>query len=146
MSKDKCKGIPAATKLQEDFDKLSEKVDKLEEQLKGRFPSPIFQLTEDVALYEGMFDLLVIKGQATQDEIIHYLDTYKQIWTAVAHLMIDKKVFTARELNCAMLAYHHILRSKGGNSGMSREDLFKERADYIKYLLSLPDPLEALGK
>lgn len=130
-----------AKQLQEKLDKVTE----LEQRYNARYPSPVLQVQEDVAFYEAIFDVLVLKKIVTLDEIQHYLDQYKQIWAVLIHILIDKKITTGKELNCATLAYHHFLRSDGINTGKSREQLFEERQKYIKLLMALPDPLSMIG-
>ncbi len=125
---------------------LESKITELEQVLKARYPSPIVQAQEDVAFYEAIFDVLVLKKIVTQEEIAHYLDQYRQIWVAIANIMIDKGITTPKELNCEMLAFHHFLRMYGMATGKQRDELFKERRKYVDELMAMPDPLEMLGR
>lgn len=136
------KKVDALTKqLQEKLEKVTE----LEQRYNARYPSPVVQIQEDVAFYEAIFDILVLKKIVTLDELQHYLDQYKQIWGVLVNILIDKKITSGKELNCAILAYHHFLRSEGFNAGKPRELVFEERQKYIKMLMALPDPMSMIG-
>ncbi len=142
LEKSSQKADALAKQLQEKLEKVTE----LEQRYNARYPSPVVQVQEDIAFYEAIFDILVLKKIATLDELQHYLDQYKQIWAVLINILIDKEITTGKELNCAILAYHHFLRSEGINAGKSREQLFAERQKYIKMLMALPDPLSMIGR
>ncbi len=125
---------------------LESKVSELEQAHKARYPSPILQAQEDIAFYEALFDILVRKGVVTQEEIQHYLDQYRQIWSTIANILIDKGITSPKEINCEILAYHHFFRMLGISTGKSREELFAERQKYVDELMQMPDPLEMLGR
>jgi hypothetical protein len=127
-------------------DEKIEKIERLIQKYESMFPSPVLQVQYDIAFYEAIFDILVVKGITTQKEITHYLDMYKQIWTTLANLLIDKGVTTAKELNCSTLAYHHFVRIEGTNSNKTPEELFEARQKYTKELMNMKDPLEMIGK
>ena len=127
-------------------EQLRDKVAELEQALKARYPAPIVQAQEDIAFYEALFDILVRKKVVTQEEIQHYLDQYRQIWTAIANIMIDKGITCPKEINCEMLAYHHFLRAEGMSTGKPKEELFADRQKYVDELMQMQDPLEMLGR
>jgi len=120
------------------------KIEELEQRLNVRPASPLMDVAQDVATYEGILDLLVIKGYATDVEIQHYLDTYKNFWSAIVHLLIDKTLITEKELWCASIAYHHFLRLYGLNSGKSPQELMTERREFIKKILAMGDPFSVV--
>lgn len=143
--------------LQEDQKKLSEKLVQTENRLTQaeqilavRFPSPVIQMAEDLALYEGIFDILTKDRPegplVTAQEVTAAMDLYKQIWPAVVSLLIDKGITTAKELHCEMMAYHHFLRIEGSRTDKPIEVIFAERQKYVAFLLTLPDPLEMIGR
>lgn len=120
------------------------KIEELEQRLSTRPASPLMDIAQDVASYEGILDLLVIKGYATDTEIQHYLDTYKNFWSAIVHLLIDKKMITEKDLWCATVAYHHFLRLYGLNSGKSSQELMAERREFIRRISKLDDPFSVI--
>lgn len=129
----------------EKLEQLEKEVAELRQRLDARYASPMVQCSEEFGLYEAVFDVLVMKKVATQQEISHYLDQYKQIWVAIINILIDKKVATPKELNCAILAYHHFFRTEGFNSLKSQQELFEARQKYTQELMKLPDPTIMIG-
>ena len=120
------------------------KIEELEQRLNIRSASPLMNIAQDVATYEGILDLIVIKGYATDTEIQHHLDTYKNFWSAIVQILIDKKMITEKDLWCATVAYHHFLRLYGLNSGKSSQDLMAERREFIKTISKLDDPFRVI--
>ena len=135
-------------KLEKELDELKGKLNSVEEKnrdlestIAQRYPSPVMHLAEDIAMVEGIIDMLVCHRIVTVAEVHSYIDTYKQSWTALVHLMIDKKVITQKELNISILAFHHMIRVKGTKPDATYEELQRERIKFAEDLGKLSDPL-----
>jgi hypothetical protein len=136
--------------LEEKLKQTQERTIEIQQVLDVRFPSPVTQMQEDLALYEGIFDILTKPRPGgplvTLKEADAAMDLYKQIWPAIVSLLIDKGITTAKELHCEMQAFHHFLRIEGSRSGKSREQIFEERQKYVAELMAMPDPLVMIGR
>lgn len=120
---------------------VEEKNRDLESRISQRYPSPVMHLAEDIAMVEGIIDMLVCRNIVTIAEVHSYIDTYKQSWTALVHLLIDKGVFTQRQMNISILAFHHMIRMKGTKPDATYEELQVERTKFAEDLEKLADPL-----
>ncbi|OPY54713.1 MAG: hypothetical protein A4E48_00292 [Methanosaeta sp. PtaU1.Bin060] len=140
MSRKESELLSRLEQLESKLTERQKKIEELEQRLSVRPASPLMDVAQDVATYEGILDLLVLKGHATDGEIQHSLDTYKSFWSAIVHLLIDKGLLTEKELWCATIAYHHFLRLHGLNSGKSAQELMAERREFIKKISKLEDP------
>lgn len=132
------------------------RIEELGNKLRERYPSPLLQLPEDIALVEGIFSILAaprkdhktgdMRPIVSQFEIAQYIDKYRLFWTAVVHILVDKGITTAKELNCEMLAFHHFMRMEGLNTDKSKDELFTARRKYVEELMAMRDPLEMIGR
>lgn len=144
MSRKESELLSRLGQLESKLAERQKKIEELEQRLNVRPASPLMDIAHDVATYEGILDLLALKGHATDAEIQHYLDTYKSFWSAIVHLLIDKKLITEKELWCAIVAYHHFLRLHGLQTGRSAQDLMAERREFIKKISKLDDPFSVV--
>jgi hypothetical protein len=131
--------------LEDRFADIDKRINEAVNLHNSYFPTPLAEIVHDIAFYEGILDLLVMKKVTDQLEIQQFIDTYGQRWVALAELLVYKKVITPKELHCAVLAYHHMFRQQTAVPILSKEQLFAERIKYIEELLKLSDPLEKLG-
>jgi tRNA nucleotidyltransferase/poly(A) polymerase len=136
--------------LEADVKELHNTVTDLKQRLEARYAAPVLQCQEELGLYEAIFDILASpradgKPIVTQEEIRQYFDQYKQIWTVMVNILIDKGITTPKELNCSILAFHHFFRIYGFYNGKTPNELFAARQAYIKELMALPDPTMMIG-
>ena len=139
------------------LDLLAKRVDDLEVAFRQKRPSPVLEAAVDMATIEAIYDILaspytnsetgiVRPAIVSQDEIRKYIDQYGQHFSAILHILIDYGITTPKEYNCKILAYHHLIRLMGLQTGIGIEALAKERIEYEKYLMSLNDPLSVIGR
>jgi hypothetical protein len=152
MGKDRYPNMkdPSVKALESEVNELRSTVNDLKNRLEARYASPILQCQEELGLYEAIFDILSSpradgKPIVTQEELQQYLDQYKQIWTVIVNILIDKGITTPKELNCSILAFHHFYRIHGFYSGKTQNELFAARQAYIRELMALPDPTLMIG-
>ncbi len=122
------------------------KVDEMQKYHNARKLFAVVDINSEFAFYEGIYDILVCKKIVTQAELQHYFDLYKQAWSVIVNILIDKGITNEREINCATLTYHHIILSQGANTGKSLQEIFEERQKYFKMLMAMPDPLSMIGR
>jgi len=138
------------TTLEAEVKELRNIVIELKQRLEARYAAPVLQCQEELGLYEAIFDILASPRAdgmpiVTQEEIQQYFDQYKQIWTVMVNILIDKGITTPKELNCSILAFHHFFRIYGFYNGKTQKDLFAARQAYMKELMALPDPTVMIG-
>lgn len=109
-------------------------------ELKRRPGTPIPCLNEDTATVQGLIDLLIIKGiigteggRGPDESIVEYAERYNSIVTGLVMLLIETGVITEKEMEAAILAFHHAIRHFGNNavsfekvSALRRETLKKQ--------------------
>jgi hypothetical protein len=105
------------------------------EELKKRRDPPIQALLADVAVVEGIIDLLILKGIITDTEIRTYGDRYQSSISALIMLCVEKGVFTEADLNKAIVAFHHVIRTHQAGKEMTPDEVLSARQNYLRGLL-----------
>jgi hypothetical protein len=104
-------------------------------EMKRRPGTPIPCLQEDAAAVQGLIDILIVKGiikdEHPDEVIVQYMDHYNSIVTGLVMLLIDKNVITEKEMDAAILAFHHAIRHFG-NGPASFEEVSTLRRDTLK--------------
>ncbi len=123
----------------------SKQMNDLLAELKKRPETPIQALHEDIAVIEGIIDILIVKGVTTVEEIREYGDRYQSSLSSLIMLCIEKGIFTEAELTMATMTFHHIIRVYGNGRGMTPEEILEARHAYLRRLLDL-DPAITTGE
>jgi len=110
-------------------------IHQMMEELKKRRDPPIQALLADVAVVEGIIDLLILKGIITDTEIRTYGDRYQSSISALIMLCVEKGVFTEADLNKAIVAFHHVIRTHQAGKEMTPDEVLSARQNYLRGLL-----------
>jgi hypothetical protein len=107
--------------------------DELLAELRRRPETPIPVISEDVAVLEGLIDLLVLKGVITDIELDPGLNRYKSVITALIDLLVQRGVISDTDLEKAIVAYHFTLRNCRPDATAS--EIFESRRSHLHLLL-----------
>lgn len=114
-------------------------------ELRKRPEMPVSALQEDIAVIEGIIDLLIVKGHTTVEEIRDYGDRYQSSLSSLIMLCIEKGIFSEADLNKATMSFHHVIRVYGSGRGMTPEEILGARHAYLRRLLELDGPVPEGG-
>jgi hypothetical protein len=108
------------------------------EELKRRPGTPLPCMQEDAATLQGVIDLLIIKnilkdkdGMSPDERICRAADRYNSLLTGTVMVLIEDDVVTEKELESAILAFHHAIRHFGARVP-SFEEVASLRRDTLK--------------
>lgn len=105
--------------------------------------NPIACPESEVAVIEGLIDLLIIKGVFKDEELRPLIDTYGSVMNALIDLLIIKGVFKDYELDVATSEFHRFVQALGSNNFMPPAVLFERRRNAIRERLAFEEKIRA---
>lgn len=81
----------------------------------------------EVAVMEGLIDLLVLKGLITEEELNQTANLYNAYMNAIVDLLVTKGIIEEWELDICIKCYHDSVRALSGYPNISPEIIFDMR-------------------
>lgn len=93
--------------------------------------------SSEIAVLEGLIDLLVIKNIITEKELVQTANLYGAYINALIDLLVNKKIFEEWELDICIKCYHDSVRALANNPNISPEIIFDMRRKREKELIEV---------